>query len=275
MSEFPFRFERHPKKKGVCPQCGHKGQFRFYEDYAGNRLSAEFGKCERFNSCGYHKIPTMSQNAITNILDFQEAKNQNFIFPNQEWNDKFDNWLRNNSSNFHKYWLNKGIPQDHFLKHGVATDNQGKTVFIYRNNTGRIVNAKWLSYGTNGHREKGKDSPNSYSMTQPKDGKSKYGMCLYGEELLDQMRNKTAIVVESEKTKVIASFYYPDYDWLACGANNGLTDDKISALFGRKVIWLCDADKAGRENSSIKNLKVLKLTLMLLTFSQIEMMAMT
>ena len=255
MSEFPFRFEKHPKKKGICPQCGHKDQFRFYEDYAGNRQSAEFGKCERVNNCDYHKTPPMSQGAITKNAVLQVVDSQKIIFPDKGWNDKFENWLQNDSSNFHQFWFKKGIPQEHFLRHGIATDNHGKTVFILRNNEGRIVNAKWFSYAPDGHREKGEGISKSYSMTQPKEGKAKYGMCLYGEELLDPTKAKTVIMVESEKTKVIASFHYPDYDWVACGANNGLTDDKIAALFGRKVIWLCDADKAGRVNSSIKKLK--------------------
>ena len=56
------------------------------------------------------------------------------------------------------------------------------------------------------------------------------------------------------QTKVIAAFYYPEFDWVSCGSNNGLTDEKISILFGRKIIWLCDADMAGRSNSSIKKL---------------------
>lgn len=83
-------------------------------------------------------------------------------------------------------------------------------------------------------------------------------MCLYGEDLLDPQNVKTVIIVESEKTKVIASFHYPEFDWISSGSSNGLTDEKISVLFGRKIIWLCDADKAGRENASIKKLKSYK-----------------
>ena len=96
-------------------------------------------------------------------------------------------------------------------------------------------------------------------MKQPTDGKTKYAMCLYGEDLLDPTKEKTAIIVESEKTKVIASFHYPEFDWISAGSCNGLSDDKISALFGRKLIWLCDGDDAGRNNSSIKKLEAYKL----------------
>jgi hypothetical protein len=69
---------------------------------------------------------------------------------------------------------------------------------------------------------------------------------------IDPTKQKIVCVVESEKTAAIASYYYPQFDWLACGSNNGLTDgqngrpDKISVLKGRKVYWLSDADKASR-----------------------------
>lgn len=254
MSEYPFRYEKHPKKKGVCPNCGQKDQFRFYEDYLGNRMSNIFGKCERVNNCGYHKAPPLSQNIKTNNIVFENTDNQVVIFPNEEWISKFEKWEQNCSSNLHQFWMARGIPQEHFEKHGVATDNRGKTVFILRNIENRIMNAKWLSYDVDGHRVKGKNSANAYSMSQPNGGKTKYGMCLYGENLLDPTKTKIVIVVESEKTKVIASFYYPEYDWVACGAKNGLTHDKISVLFGRKIIWLCDGDEGGRDNSSIKKL---------------------
>lgn len=69
---------------------------------------------------------------------------------------------------------------------------------------------------------------------------------------MDPEKQKIVCVVESEKTAAIASYCYPQFDWVACGSNTGLTDgqngrpDKISVLKGRKVYWLSDADKASR-----------------------------
>lgn len=258
MSEYPFRYERSPKIKGTCPKCKHKKQFRFYEDREGNRQGEEFGKCERINECGYHQYPSVGNTDITKFLVTQVFNSQDIVIPSKVWTDKFEGWLQNLNSNLHLFWITKGIPEEHFLKHGVATDNKGKTVFILKNKDGRIVNAKWVTYAPDGHRIKEQDKPNSYSMRQPTDGKAKYGMCLYGEDLLDTMKERIAIIVESEKTKVIASFHYPKFDWISVGSCNGLTNEKISVLFGRKIIWLCDSDKAGRDNSSIKKLKSFK-----------------
>src|SRR5207237_1500202 len=85
-----------------------------------------------------------------------------------------------------------------------------------------------------------------------KNKNEKYSLGLFGEQLLT---NKIICLVESEKTAVIASFFYPQFDWLATGSRNGLTDDKISVLFNRQVYYLPDADKAGRNNSSITKLR--------------------
>ena len=257
------RFEKSPKKKGTCPHCKHPHQYRFYEDLDGNRLDEMFGKCERINECGHLCLPPNTKSSKTKKIVLQASENQNIVCPNNDWVDKFNKWSNNLVSNFHQYCLRNGITEEHLKLHGVATDNHGRTLFIFKNKEGRIVNAKWVIFAPNGHREKKKDneigSPKSYSMKQPADGKTKYVMCLYGEDLLDPDKKRIVIIVESEKTKVIASFRYREFDWVSVGSCNGLSDDKISVLFGRKIIWLCDGDDAGRNNSSIRKLEAYKL----------------
>jgi hypothetical protein len=263
MRKYPYRFEKSPKKKGTCPNCKHPQKYRFYEDNDGNRLDEKYGRCERINGCGHFCVPPVPKSLKTKDLVFQTYDNQTIVCPNSDWVDKFNKWSDNSMSNFHQYCLKSGIPEKHLKLHGVATDNHGKTVFILRSIEGRIVNAKWVTFAPDGHREREKDnekgSAKSYSLKQPTDGKTRYVLCLYGEDLLDIKKERIAIIVESEKTKVIASFYYPEFDWISVGSCNGLSDDKISVLFGRKVIWLCDGDDAGRNNSSIRKLEAYKL----------------
>jgi Domain of unknown function (DUF6371) len=50
------------------------------------------------------------------------------------------------------------------------------------------------------------------------------------------------IVVESEKSTIIASYYAPHYTWVACGGENGLTPKKSHALSGRDCLILFDCD---------------------------------
>ncbi|MBB3837641.1 hypothetical protein FHS57_001638 [Runella defluvii] len=253
MSNYFFQFEKHPKKKGTCPNCGHQDCFRYYEK-DGIRMDTVFGKCERINSCGYHSHPDGNTIPLFEIapLALPTEQNKQLVLPDQERLKKMEGYLNNLGSNFHQYCLSLGVDELHLRKHGVGTSSKGHTVFVFKNFQGQIVNAKWVTYSSDGKRDK---KIKAFSMKQPIDPKTRYGLCLYGEDLLDPEMQKTVVIVESEKTKVIASFFYPDWDWVSCGSANGLTDEKVEPLKGRKVVWLCDADKAGRQASSIECLK--------------------
>jgi hypothetical protein len=249
---FPYRLEKSPKKKGDCPECGHKNKFRYYEDQNGNRIQ-NAGKCERINECNYHAKPNQEQ--IKGIMsagfDRKPEPTVETIFPDKNMLSVIQNYEKDHSSNFHKFCISLDIPLNHVQKWGVGT-NKGNTVFIIRNVDNKMVNTKTFRYLLNGKRDK---EINSFSLKQPENKNTKYGMVLFGEHLLDTEKNKIVCVVESEKSAVICSYFFPHFDFVACGAANGLTAEKLPTLFGRKIYWLADADKAGRENSSIKNLK--------------------
>ncbi|MBQ8630032.1 MAG: hypothetical protein IJ421_11245, partial [Prevotella sp.] len=69
-------------------------------------------------------------------------------------------------------------------------------------------------------------------------------------------------IVESEKTAIIASLFFPDAIWLATGGLNNLQSDKTRCLSGREVIlfpdlgaetkWIMQADSIPH----LKNAKV-------------------
>jgi hypothetical protein len=65
--------------------------------------------------------------------------------------------------------------------------------------------------------------------------------CFFGEHQLKGSLKPVAIV-ESEKTAVIASVFYPNYDWLACGQLNGLNATKAAVLAGRRVVLFPDVN---------------------------------
>lgn len=65
--------------------------------------------------------------------------------------------------------------------------------------------------------------------------------CFFGEHLLPMNRGKPVALVESEKTALIASWYLPEYVWLATGGKNGcLNADALRVLSGRQVILYPD-----------------------------------
>jgi len=76
--------------------------------------------------------------------------------------------------------------------------------------------------------------------------------CLFGQHLLPIYPDRTVVIVESEKSAVIASHYMPDVLWLATGGNNGCFNiQTIDVLRGRDVILLPDlgATEAWREKA--------------------------
>lgn len=63
--------------------------------------------------------------------------------------------------------------------------------------------------------------------------------CLFGEHLLANSA-KPAAIVESEKTAIIASVFFPRYIWLACGSLQNLTPERCSVLKDRPTVLYPD-----------------------------------
>ena len=63
--------------------------------------------------------------------------------------------------------------------------------------------------------------------------------CFFGEHLLKKYPDKTVGVLESEKSCLIASAYFPEMLWLGSGGVDGLRK-KMDALEGRKVVLYPD-----------------------------------
>ena len=59
----------------------------------------------------------------------------------------------------------------------------------------------------------------------------------FGEHLC---RNRQTIIVQEEKTSLLGALTHPDYDWLAVGVGNNLTDAMMRKFMGRQVILFPD-----------------------------------
>lgn len=237
-----FEFEKHPLKKGTCPQCKKTNCFRFYKDQDRN-----FGICDRINSCGYYNKP-----GKTNALIWQpENKNKpsvKIIYPSEEQLK----CLESLDSVFHTFCISVlKISREHLRLWNVGTDQKGNTAFVMLTLAGRCINIKYMKYRLE---ENGKNCKRDKAISfylKPK-ANEQYKTCLFGEHLLN---GKTVCLVESEKTAIISSFFYPQFNWLATGGCNGLTAEKIQVLNNRDVFYVGDNDKAGKENSTLKKLE--------------------
>lgn len=65
--------------------------------------------------------------------------------------------------------------------------------------------------------------------------------CFFGEHLLSEDKSRPVALVESEKTAIIASYYLPQFLWIASGGKNGCFNaNSLSALAGRSVVLFPD-----------------------------------
>lgn len=164
----------------------------------------------------------------------------------------------------------------HLRAWDVGTDTVGNTVYWYRDEDAELQTAKIVPYDSStGKRRKGSDSPICWTSDDGKttrvdvmfgiaehqskdDGRVRYTSFstergyrkpLYGSQFLGTTgRDVPVLLVEAEKTAVVASMFLRDFVLVACGGASGLTKDTASALVGRDVFVLLDADDAGRSS---------------------------
>jgi len=160
------------------------------------------------------------------------------VYPDQDLVQKS---LEDKSSTFHAFCKKLGIPQEHLTKWRVGSSNNGRTDFHFVDCTGTTRNIKTFAYLSDGHRNK---DVFPYSLKHKSD-QEVYSMCFYGEHLLTGNEASTVCIVESEKSAVIASWKYPQYEWLATGGMTGAKRDDFlrnKLADGRQMLVLLDAD---------------------------------
>jgi hypothetical protein len=81
--------------------------------------------------------------------------------------------------------------------------------------------------------------------------------CLFGEHLLKEYPNMPIALVESEKTAIIASVYYPEYIWLATGGLSNLSLKLCEVLKGRNVTLFPDLNAYDKWKEKIKTFSYL------------------
>ena len=143
-----------------------------------------------------------------------------------------------------------------------ATKN-GKVIFWQIDINGKVRTGKIMQYNSQtGRRIKtGYGGINwvhhKLKKSNPSFSDFNLSQCYFGEHLLRLYPDKPVAIVEAEKTALIASMIYHNYNWLAAGNLNGLNVEKSRVLRGKTIIlypdagcynrWLRKADQINRE----------------------------
>jgi hypothetical protein len=165
---------------------------------------------------------------------------------------------------------------EHLRAWDVGTDGIGCCVYWYRDVDGELQTAKIVPYEREtGKRRKGPDSPicwtdskgkthnvdvlygivegrrktdSSLSIVSFSSEKHGYQRPLYGAHLVGSTTpDVPVLLVEAEKTAVVASMFGLPFVVVATGGANGLTKSSAAILAGRDVYVLLDADDTGRK----------------------------
>jgi hypothetical protein len=253
-------------KKHHCPACTKKTFVRYVFTGTRDYVGEEFGRCDRENNCGYHRQPESDSPVPPHPLTKPKLPPPTVIFPDPAYLEKIRN---TQAANFWDFCTGQlGITPEHLKNWGVG-GHWKFTAFILANRE-RAVNVKFVAYTPEGKRDKTEGTDGGAKFIPHYLGKAylrsqkietdnarledwqdyyKFPRCFYGEHLWDA--SKDTCLVESEKSAVIASFFFPDFNWLATGGNHGMLFEQFELFYGyKKRLWnLVDNDIAGYQKS--------------------------
>lgn len=265
-----FRYILEPYKglntRHTCPKCGKKHVFTRYIDVEKKEfLPFKFGKCNREINCGYHFDPYKEK--YWENENFQSFQNKNYkpslivkpksIHPSFHPFELVERSLKDYEYNsfvtfiFSKFGpiITKQLVKEYYLgtsKKYRKTGN-GAVVFWNIDISGKVRSGKIMGYDP----QTGKRVKEPYPLqnwVHSVLGIEDFNLvqCFYGEHLLKKYPFKKVAIVESEKTAIISSVYFPQYVWLASGNLNGINEEKSRSLQNRNVELFPDLSKDGK-----------------------------
>jgi hypothetical protein len=260
----------------TCPGCDHRHNTfkRYIDTETGVALADHVGKCDRLDGCGYHLAPRhyFAEEAGTRShgfslrqarADMRHAKRFDTL-PRHYVDDTAKEYWRNNFTQFLAQCFDQHIAITLASRYKIGTSKHwpGATIFWQIDINDSVRTGKIMLYNqTDGHRVKQPFNHITWAHTvlagesgvvsselgdahpSPLSARNfQLQQCFFGEHLLHTDPFKTVAIAESEKTAVIASFFYPKYIWLAAGSLEGLSWDKCKVLKDRRVILFPDVN---------------------------------
>lgn len=274
-----YRYVLEPYKgmssRYKCPECSKGRTFSRYINFeTGEYLADHVGRCNRELKCGYHYMPRQF------LEEGGEIKENEIKKAKPSWGYQKEVSRPNSFMPIDAFKKSRSAYKDnHFVQHlltlfgeevtrqlislyhiGTSKFWPGATVFWQIDCNGNIRAGKIMLYNPKtGKRVKEPYNHISWAHKALKLTDFIPKQCFFGEHLLRDYKKPVAIV-ESEKTAIISSVYYPQFVWLAVGSLTNLNLERCKILSGRKVFLFPDLnafkkwkEKAKELNSLISN----------------------
>jgi hypothetical protein len=256
--ELKYQLDKSPRKF-ICPDCNQKRFVRFVDMVTGEYLSEKYGRCDREINCGYFNNPYNDLSEIEkkeSLIQSVEVKPSFIGYATMKKSlQQYDanHFIQFLLQSFDSETVNRLIERYYI---GTSKHWPGSTIFWQIDSIGKIRAGKIMLYNAaTGKRIKEPDNCITWVHKAAKLTDFNLKQCLFGEHLLSTDSGKTVAIVESEKTAIISSMYFPNYTWLAAGQLNGLSFVKFKPLAGRNVILFPDANGFEKWTSKAKALK--------------------
>ena len=272
-NDYRYRLDNsRPRIKVTCPACGRPRKLvRYVDTQTGMFFADHVGKCDRIFKCGYHYTPSDYfrdhpwLNDITSYRSVSLRINEPISKPSFVERSRMVESMNSCQSSALFRFLCSLWGEDETMRLfrlynvGATTRMKDAAVFWQVDVNGCIRTGKIMRYGNNGHRIKEDGSVNfmwAHRMKSMVDNSEDFNLvqCFFGEHLLSACPDSKVMIVESEKSAIIASHYYPQYLWLASGGCCGCLNQTASQVLKGREVWLVpdlDAEDRWRDKLSL------------------------
>ena len=243
-----YRFRLDPgSKKFRCPNCNKKRFVRYIDQQTDEYLPDKYGRCDRENNCGYFKDPyrdgyVNEKDSYKLRVRCTKAKQDTIDYiPYTVFSASLRAYQENMFVQYLVSLFDRETAEELINTYRIGTSRHwgGSTVFWQIDIQRNIRTGKVMLYGSDGHRVK---QPYNYINWVHSLLYESYNLqqCLFGEHLLTGDKRIPVAIVESEKTAIISSVYFPEFIWLAAGAKSNLKPERCKCLMGRSVTLFPD-----------------------------------
>lgn len=253
MKDYRYQLDgSRPRVKLICPQCGRaKKLVRYIDTWKQVTFPSYVGRCDRQFKCGYHYTPSdyfqdnpwlsdtnypirpsVKPTPVIQQPSFIDSRLMEESMIGIEQTPLFSFLSK-------RFGESETIRLLRLYNVGASKRLGVSTIFWQVDINGRVRTGKLMRYGSDGHRVK-KDGIASFNWMHRLIAQSDFNLvqCFFGEHLLKEMPDAKVMIVESEKSAIIASHFYPQYVWLASGGSSGCLNPTASRILRCREVWL-------------------------------------
>ncbi|MHB9147431.1 MAG: DUF6371 domain-containing protein [Candidatus Amoebophilus sp.] len=256
--DYSYQLEpyRGPATRYTCPRCDKHRQFvRYIHVITKEPLAHHVGRCNREQKCAYHYTPgqfladhkIISPRGTPSKLHapVKSISKATCYIPMSLLKESLKNYELNHFVSYLKSLLGTYKTEQLIAKFYIGTSKHwpGATVFWQIDHKGGVRTGKIMLYDSHqGTRIKVPFNHISWVHQALKLDPFHLSQSLFGaHQLLQAPLKQPVALVESEKTAIIATAYWPGFIWMSVGSLNGLTLERCAPLQGRKVFLFPDA----------------------------------